>query len=769
MSFDKLKAMRSAERFLTQGKINDAIKEYLSLVENDPKDFNTMNMLGDLFVKVDDKPQAVVYFTKVAEHYSKQGFAQKAIAVYNKVAKLTPNSIDISAKLAPLYHLKGSIADAKTHYSIVAENYQNEGKKVEALNIWKKIAELDPNNTEIYLKLAEGYWNENQKDEAAASFIEAATRLASIRKHEQAVEAFSRALEIKPTDYIALNGFVASQIACNRADDACDFLQRSHRDNPYNSEILSLLADCYIGVDNPVEAEKVVITLVEKEPANYSKFLEVVSSYLKESDIDSAIRVLSMASEHLLVGGKADEYRSVTEELLTRNPEHLEGLRLLVRFHGWMRDEVELKKALERMADSAQINNVPEDEKYALSQLVNIPPFDPKYAQRLEEIGGPVSAEQLSLENVGLAATVVENEVPQFETFDALERNGEPVVEAKSNSFDFAISADTETFEQTGVPESDANSDAAAELQAEKLSPSLEMHLHQELESVDFYISNDYSDLAIETLTSLENQFGKHSEIQKRKVQLGIITPEFLDTVAENNPPVDVEPVEVDEEEELVGATKTEINEFDSSQNGFSVESFSQTDEVAFESNASDFTTEEHVEETSEAPEESNESIVEAESQAELVSESDNQFQDFASDLGFEEQEESTDGDFETHLNFGIAYKEMGLLDQSAAEFQEAVKLVNSNDGTRRHFQCCNWLGHCFIEKQMPSLALVWFEKCFETPGLSDEESRGLYYEVAMANELEGEKENAIKYYEQIYGEDISYRDVGERLKNLQA
>jgi tetratricopeptide (TPR) repeat protein len=736
MSFDKIKAMRSAERFLTQGKITDAIKEYSSLVENDAKDFNTMNMLGDLYVKIDDKPQAVACFTKVAEHYSKQGFAQKAIAVYNKVSRLNPNSVEISAKLAPLYHLKGSIADAKNHYSIVADYYQNEGKKIEALNIWKRIAELDPNNTEIYLKLAEGYWSENQKEEAAVSFIEAATRLASIRKYEKAVDAFSRALEIKPTDYIALNGYVSSQIAISRADEACELLQKLQKDNPYNTEILSLLADCYIGVDNPQEAEKVVITLAEKEPSNYSKFLDVVSSYLKENKIDSAIRVLNMASEHLLVGGKAEEYKATTEEILARNPEQLDALRLLVRFHSWMRDDVELKKALERMADSAQINGVIEDEKYALSQLVSIPPFEPNYAKRLEEIGGATTIEQLSLESVGFSATVVENEIPQFESFENLSGD----TEATSN---FGQKNHVVSDDSTAQTEEYNFSETEPEQDEQKLSPSLEMHLHQELESVDFYISNDYTDLAVETLNSLENQFGKHSEIQKRKEQLGIITPQFLDAAT-----VVDETIESEEEIELVGAKKTQTEEFKFGD--FSEPPQETGFDFGIKSNENgEFTG------------------LNRENEAQPITESESRFQDFRSDLGFEDVEETSDDDYETHFSCGIAYKEMGLLDQSAGEFQDAIKSVKPNDGTRRHFQCCNWLGHCFMEKQMPKLAMTWFEKCFETSNLSTDESRGLFYEIAVANQAEGDKENAIRYFEQIYGEDISYRDVGERLKLL--
>ncbi len=102
MSFDKVKAMRTAERFLSQGKIRAAIGEYRRIVENDPKDFSTLNIMGDLYVKTSEAQEAVNCYTTVAEHYSKQGFAQKAIAIYNKISRLQPNSAEVSAKLAKL-------------------------------------------------------------------------------------------------------------------------------------------------------------------------------------------------------------------------------------------------------------------------------------------------------------------------------------------------------------------------------------------------------------------------------------------------------------------------------------------------------------------------------------------------------------------------------------------------------------------------------------------------------------------------------------------
>ena len=125
------------------------------------------------------------------------------------------------------------------------------------------------------------------------------------------------------------------------------------------------------------------------------------------------------------------------------------------------------------------------------------------------------------------------------------------------------------------------------------------------------------------------------------------------------------------------------------------------------------------------------------------------------------------DDDFETHYQLGIAYKEMGLIEDSIREFQDAVKLVDANDGTRRFFLSCNLLGHCFMDKMMPNLAVMWYRRCLDTANLNADERQGLRYEVANAFESGGDKEKAIEYFEKIYVENVDYRDVGERLEIL--
>jgi tetratricopeptide (TPR) repeat protein len=117
--------------------------------------------------------------------------------------------------------------------------------------------------------------------------------------------------------------------------------------------------------------------------------------------------------------------------------------------------------------------------------------------------------------------------------------------------------------------------------------------------------------------------------------------------------------------------------------------------------------------------------------------------------------------DYDTRYNLGIAYKEMGLVDEAIAEFQLAAK------DDRRLLECSSMLGLCFMEKGMPKLAVKWFEKGLKAPGRLDEEYQGLRYDLAAAHEAAGDLDPALRIYSDIFAQDASFRDVGAKLREI--
>ncbi len=135
-------------------------------------------------------------------------------------------------------------------------------------------------------------------------------------------------------------------------------------------------------------------------------------------------------------------------------------------------------------------------------------------------------------------------------------------------------------------------------------------------------------------------------------------------------------------------------------------------------------------------------------------------FEQFRSDMG---ESDTKDEDPEVHYNLGVAYREMGLLDEAISEFQKVSRVPEF----RYAMQCCTLLGLAFQEKGEPSIAAMWYERALMTPGLDQEAILALQYDLGISQELAGERNAAFQSFSKVYAMNIDYRDVAERMALL--
>ncbi|HYP50204.1 MAG TPA: tetratricopeptide repeat protein, partial [Pyrinomonadaceae bacterium] len=413
MSFDKEKLRRAAEKNLAQGKIQAAIRDYTQLAERDPRDYNTLNTLGDLYVRVSAKNEAIKCFERIAEYYDTQGFTHKAIAMYKKIARLKPDDIKISARLAPLYQTLGLIAEARTHFLSVADFYQQKGDRLPALEIWHQIADLDPGDVQTRLNLAENYVKENQLEKAVEAFTESAASLLAKKRFEESLAAFSQALRINPDYLPALAGATDAHIALGFPDEAVEKLENACGEARGEAQYYSLLGRCHLELENAAAAENAFLSLIEKDPSGYKKLLDVTKIYVKNGELAAALRTLEFCTEFLLTGNQEADLEFWLTEILTRDPEQIKALHLLARLHSWNRNELQLKEVLERTVEAARLNELEDEEKNALSELRLLFPSETKYAERLRELGVEI-AEDAPPSTPEFHA---DQSVPSFESF----------------------------------------------------------------------------------------------------------------------------------------------------------------------------------------------------------------------------------------------------------------------------------------------------------------------------------------------------------------
>ncbi len=134
-----------------------------------------------------------------------------------------------------------------------------------------------------------------------------------------------------------------------------------------------------------------------------------------------------------------------------------------------------------------------------------------------------------------------------------------------------------------------------------------------------------------------------------------------------------------------------------------------------------------------------------------------------------EEEVSSADEDPETHYNLGVAFREMGLLDEAIGELQKVCQAIDHGSSFAQVMQTYTWLAQCFLDKGVPEAAIRWYEKALKLPSLDQETRTALHYELASSYESAQDRSNALQHFMEVYGSNIDYRDVGERIRALKS
>ncbi|MBZ5667722.1 MAG: tetratricopeptide repeat protein [Acidobacteriia bacterium] len=258
--FNKQKVLSAAEKFVQQGKLQNAIAEYDKILKHDENDLTVNNTIGDLYARLGDSGKAIESFKKVGDAYAAQGFTVKGIAMYKKITKLQP-SVDSSLKLAELYTQQGLFNDARAQYLQVAEDFMKNGDLDQAVRLFQKVLEMDPENVPMRIKLAEVYVRLHKKKEAWEIFSAAAESLRARGSLAAAEDILKRMLTLDPGNSYVLLLRGRAAIEGDDPKNAIEYLEKA-ADLDSHPEGLRDLLKAYLQLGNLTKANPIAEKLL---------------------------------------------------------------------------------------------------------------------------------------------------------------------------------------------------------------------------------------------------------------------------------------------------------------------------------------------------------------------------------------------------------------------------------------------------------------------------------------------------------------------------
>ncbi|MFQ5662421.1 MAG: tetratricopeptide repeat protein [Terriglobia bacterium] len=911
MGFNKTKTIEAAQKRVLQGKLKEAVSEYLKIHTADPKDQNILNTLGDLYVRLQNIPEALNFFSKLADMYVSDGFLVRGIAMHKKIAKLDPTNIYAMERLGDLYTMQGLVREARAQYVQLAEAHLKADRGTEAMAIMQKLLDLDPDNLRIQERLASLYQRHGQPQQAAGIYRQLAERLLQKGQVEESLKWLQEAVRLAPDNVKLLLLQARALQQAGQSTEARSALEKiPHLEE--NPEAVEFLLSLHLEADEVEAAERLAEKLFAAEKTRFGGLLLLAQHATRRQEGDRALALLKRIAQPALEYDplRLQEALRALVSLLEDSPEATE---LLVQAARQTGNHSALVEGLSHQAQAACRGEDFARAKHLYAELVSLEPHNPEFAEQLkrvqEQLGTP--AERAAVEELPAEAELVEapsteeeldeetqayvnstlTDVDLFSSYgmtdkaielaeqvvaripghlgayeklldmylgsgndrgvvkighrlEALYRqaNNEQRAEEVAHlagryAEKVGIEVPTQAPEEAALHEVDLTAEWAALSTGEAAAlevvpaetpeaPAPAFNPAEASEEIDFYLNQGLIEEAGIVLAGYEQGFPTEpilAELRARVEAAATAPPaetpaaeaepaevappetpaaeaEPIEVAPAETPPVEAEPAEVapaetpaaeaepievaPAETPPVEAEPAEVAPVEE-QESYKVVLEEQPDEgapAATPMSADEFFSDmaDQIDAAVATAVPESDAVAPppppaaatpapvpapvAAKEEEPMSVLTEVFEQFKQAVGEDEEIE----DIETHYNLGIAYKEMGLLDEAISEFQKVSRAAQKQQSYLQLFQSCNLLGLCFMAKGLPQLAVRWYERALKVPDLDEESALALRYDMGVAHEQAGNRKEALGCYLEVYGTNVDYRNVSERIRQLE-
>ncbi|TAL16956.1 tetratricopeptide repeat protein [bacterium] len=701
-AIDKSKIEKRAVQYIQKGAYRKAATEYEQIVAADPKDMRAQAKLLDLYLRLGKKEDALDKCRIVANFYVAQGFVPRAIAEWKKTARLDQDNPEIYKNLGELYIKQKLVGDALGVFQRAVALYRKAGKTDEAGSMLRRMEELAPKNPSIKLLLAEHDLISGNIPEFAAHLDAAIGQLKEVGRGAKLLGSLETLYKKYERPEI-IRPLAELYVNMGQHEKALEFIREGLGKLPGDHGLRLDAISAHIALGNTDEARRMAHELYEESPNDIFIMEQLAHFAEQKGEIEEQAAWYQRLAHSCKEQGqevKAGQYERKAQEILPKESEDS------FSFEGG-----ELDMVLDTLV-------IPEKETESPAWAAPVEEVDiadgVKEADLYLKYGLEDKARQKLLELSNISPENLEVHQKLRDLYHRQNDTGAWIREQVTIAEIFKDEGHLQ--EARGVYHAILEEDPGNRLAADaleklrptqpappKLATATGKGIFQEvIDEVDGLAASDRVGEAVETLLRLREQFPDSLEIANRLEKFG-----WQDL------------------EDLVGgfrdsdiATQTELGELEydiaSGIAGFEDVEISELDDIVKEFKA-----------------------------------------------GVSEKLDADD--FETHYDLGVAYKEMGLLDEALYEFQQASRgSEKAKDAYASMAMIYRDTGQLQEARSALNLALSAATK-------SREDRAAVLYELGAVCEELKEYRDAFACFKQAAALSPGLRDVAERLEALKS
>lgn len=379
MPLDREDTLKKAEKLLRQGRLDAAIAEYVRVTEDQPRDWNTANTLGDLYVRANQPAKAVEQYARIAQHFVHDGFYPKAAALYKKILKIAPGDEQAQLYLAEISVKQGLLVDAKSYFNAVAVRRRARGDRKGSDEITVRLGTIDPADIQARVTAARVLALSGDDKRAASSFRDLHADLLAKDRAAEALDMLREAVRIDPADLEGRSILARAALALGDVETARGYLDRKTAGQ--DPALLLALADLELRSGHVDQVRDILPALVSLGRESRQKVVELAWSIVDSMPeaafvcVDSAVDASAAANEY-------DEAAAALQEFVARRPANVPALMKLVEVCVDGGLEFPMYEAQTQLADAYLTSGQAAEARAIAEDLVAREPWEGAHIER---------------------------------------------------------------------------------------------------------------------------------------------------------------------------------------------------------------------------------------------------------------------------------------------------------------------------------------------------------------------------------------------------
>ncbi len=384
---DVSKHLEKAEKHLQKGKLEQALDEFVNVLDLDPNEDTVRQRAADICLSLNRERQASLLLGDAFDHYLAADRVSEASTTYKKLLRLGRVTAERTFRLAQLFDKHNSRRDALEAYDLAATDFLAQGRKQSALTALRRMMALEP-NTEVCRREATLAEQVGDRKGAGASFFQLGQFLR--KEGKTPTEAFEKAFDLDPMNGDIAAAYALELIQHKDVAGAAKALKPFADGTGDRADLQKKYLECLLYLKRLDEAEPVALMLFDNNPDEIEVVGKIIGLWLKANENVKAAELARELQSHAEKSKKMREFLAMLNEIAQQNQPGIAFLEYLGTVYNSNNREHEYCETLLRLFDLNFAAHNFLKAADCLDRAVDVDAYESGHQQRLEMLRGKI-------------------------------------------------------------------------------------------------------------------------------------------------------------------------------------------------------------------------------------------------------------------------------------------------------------------------------------------------------------------------------------------